>query len=110
VEFKLSQLWLNRFAEVVAPLCDDWLPADKARGAMEKIKIPYVPFFSFGENLPVLTHGTTDPDGMGFAFATATNMLVGILEDVAWHGPSASSDAISELPPRAGKGESVEEQ
>lgn len=109
-EFKQSQQWLNRFAKEMAPLCDDWLPPDRALAALEKVKIPYVAYFSFGENLPVLTQGTNDPEGMGFAFATATDLLLSVLEAGSWHPSTAPNDILATLPPRAGKEESLEEQ
>lgn len=53
--------WLDRFAERCKSLYDVWLPAEfSAREMLEVTKIPYVAKFSFGEPLPILTHGVTD--------------------------------------------------
>ena len=54
--------WLKRFSVELKPFYDDWLPRRfKPLQILELTKIPYVTQFSFGEKLPVLTHGISDP-------------------------------------------------
>jgi tetratricopeptide (TPR) repeat protein/MinD-like ATPase involved in chromosome partitioning or flagellar assembly len=71
-----AQFWLNRFAEELKPFYDDWLPKGlKPRQILELTKVPYVTKFSFGEPLPVITQGTTDPEFPGFYLENVTRLL-----------------------------------
>jgi hypothetical protein len=106
-EFKVSQEWLDRFAEDLAPIYANWLPIsaasrealpkngisnrsdflDKAelpnrRKFLEITKIPYSPYFSFGEKLPVVEHGTTDPTSLGYAYETLAALIGNNLNSV----------------------------
>jgi MinD-like ATPase involved in chromosome partitioning or flagellar assembly/tetratricopeptide (TPR) repeat protein len=75
-EFNLSQEWLKKFAEEVADLYANWLPADvEIRTFLEISKIPYTTYFSFGEKLPVVEQGTTDPTGLGYAYETLAALI-----------------------------------
>ena len=47
----------------------------EVRDVLELTKIPYVAFFSYGEKLPVLTHGTTDPEGIGYYYEKIADLL-----------------------------------
>ena len=68
--------WLDRFATELKPFYDDWLPKRfTPRQVLELTKIPYVAKFSFGEPLPVVSHGVRDPDGPGFYLANVTALL-----------------------------------
>ena len=49
---------------------------------LERTKLPYVAFFSFGEKLPVMTEGTSDPESLGYAFATAASLIGSRFQDV----------------------------
>jgi hypothetical protein len=40
-----------------------------------------VAFFSFGEKLPVVIEGTTDPESMGFAYENAANLIANGFQD-----------------------------
>ena len=72
-----AQFWLNRFAEELKPFYDDWLPKGlKPRQILELTKIPYITKFSFGEPLPVITQGTTDPEFPGFYLENIARLLV----------------------------------
>jgi len=82
-EFKISQEWLDRFASELSELYTDWLPTSvKIRDILEITKIPYVPYFSFGEKLPVLEQGTIDPAGLGYAYETLTALIANNQEAV----------------------------
>lgn len=68
-EFQISRQWLNRFSEDLKNLYDDWLPRSIERKQfLEVTKIPHSSYFSFGEKLPVIEQGTTDPAGLGYAY------------------------------------------
>src|SRR5262249_13611999 len=64
----------------------DWLPAwAKPREVADHLKIPHVDYFGYGEKLAVLEQGTTDPQGMGFAYDKIATLLANDLanaEDV----------------------------
>ncbi len=76
VEVEESRRWLDNIVAVMGPFYRDWLPDDRIRGVVERMKIPHIAKFSFGESLPVLTHGTTDPDLVGFWYATVASMML----------------------------------
>ncbi len=82
-EFRLSQRWLDRFAREFRTIYADWLPRSvRPRVLLEIIKLPHVSFFSYGETLPVLEHGTTDPGGLGYAYETLTALIARKLQNV----------------------------
>jgi class 3 adenylate cyclase/cellulose biosynthesis protein BcsQ len=75
-EREIAQCWLTRFEQALSPLLDKWLPKEVNRRAfLELTKIPYTPYFSFGEGLPVIEQGTTDPAGLGYAYETVTALI-----------------------------------
>ncbi|HZI19737.1 MAG TPA: pentapeptide repeat-containing protein [Pyrinomonadaceae bacterium] len=83
VEFQISQQWLDRFAEDLSGIYVDWLPKGvSARKLIEATKIPYIPYFSFGEKLAVVEQGTTDPAGLGYAYETLAALIANNLESV----------------------------
>jgi class 3 adenylate cyclase len=52
------------------------MPGDLDRKKfLELTKIPYKTYFSFGEKLPVVEQGTTDPTGLGYAYETVAAVL-----------------------------------
>jgi hypothetical protein len=75
-EYRESQTWLKLFAEELKDFFSDWLPKSASvLQVLERTKIPYVAFFSFGEKLPVITEGTTDPESLGFAYLNAATLI-----------------------------------
>lgn len=75
-ELQASMGWLDRIAEHFSSSCEDWLPQwIQPRIVFERLKIPQVDWFSFGERLAVVEQGTTDPSSMGFALDRITDLL-----------------------------------
>lgn len=75
-QFAESQQWLQRFANELSEFYGDWLPKDiTPRQAVEQTKLPYIAFFSFGEKLPVVTDTISDPESLGYAYATAASLI-----------------------------------
>ncbi len=75
-EFRESQHWLKVFAEELADFYGDWVPkAVTPLQVLERTKLPYVAYFSFGEKLPVVLEGTTDPESLGFAYETVATLI-----------------------------------
>jgi tetratricopeptide (TPR) repeat protein/MinD-like ATPase involved in chromosome partitioning or flagellar assembly len=82
-EFEISQEWLDRFSTELTEIYKDWMPISiQKRKLLEITKIPYVSYFSFGEKLPVLEQGTTDPASLGYAYETLAAMIANQLEFV----------------------------
>ena len=82
-EFKISQEWVNTFTESLEDFYADWLPASiKVRDIVEMTKIPYIPYFSFGEKLPVIEQGTNDPTSIGYAYENLSALIANKLEQV----------------------------
>jgi MinD-like ATPase involved in chromosome partitioning or flagellar assembly len=75
-ERDVAQSWLDRFVRETAWMYRSWLPQGvNHREFLELTKIPYTPYFSFGEGLPVIEQGTTDPTGLGFAYETIAAVI-----------------------------------
>lgn len=70
-EYELAQQWLKTFAEVLAPFYAEWAHRDiTISDLLNFTRIPYIAYWSFGEKLPVIEKGTSDPDDIGFALET----------------------------------------
>jgi tetratricopeptide (TPR) repeat protein len=77
-----ARVWLKRFAQDLRPFYDDWLPKGlEPRQILELTKIPYITKFSFGEPLPVITQGVSDPEFPGFYLENITRLLVSDFQD-----------------------------
>jgi nucleoside phosphorylase/cellulose biosynthesis protein BcsQ len=75
-EFVSAQEWLDRFAAGLSPFYTNWLPTSvRIRDFLPATKIPYIPYFSFGEKLAVLEEGTIDPAGLGYAYETLAAVI-----------------------------------
>jgi cellulose biosynthesis protein BcsQ/tetratricopeptide (TPR) repeat protein len=75
-EYASAQEWLNIAANRCKPFYADWLPTNfSPRQALERTKLPYVAYFSFGETMPALTQGTSDPDSLGYALNTVSQLI-----------------------------------
>ena len=100
-EYREAQNWLRVFGEEMQSFYADWLPKDvTAFQMLERTKLPYVPFFSFGEKLPVLTEGTSDPESLGFAYETAATLIATDFRDAQTLllSPATSSQLNPALP------------
>ncbi len=80
VEYERGQEWLDKFAQELEPLYTPWLHKDlsqehRLRELLNHIRIPSVPYWSFGERLPVIDKGTDDHEDVGFAFETLAALL-----------------------------------
>ena len=75
-EFELSRHWLRLMATQLRESYGDWLPSSYApMSLLERTKLPYVPYFSFGEKLPVLTDSLSDPQSLGYAYRATAKLL-----------------------------------
>ena len=75
-EYKESKLWLDRFATETGLFYSDWLPESVSPlQIIERTKLPYIAYFSFGEKLPVVIEGVSDPEGLGYAYKAAASLI-----------------------------------
>ena len=82
-EFKVSQSWLTKSSNTLKDVYLNWLPRKtEIKNIMEITKIPYTPYFSFGEKLPVIEQGTSDPVSIGYSYETISAILANKLENV----------------------------
>jgi hypothetical protein len=76
IEYRLAQEWLDLFAKVLAPLLAEWLPQGVTPSELLNFaRLPYIPYWSFGEKLPVIEKGTRDPEDIGYAIETLSALL-----------------------------------
>lgn len=75
-EYERAQEWKRRIAIQFEDSYKDWLPTRVSSSeAVEVIRIPYVPYWSFGEQLPVLADEASDPSSMGYAYNLLARLL-----------------------------------
>jgi hypothetical protein len=80
-EYERATQWKDRFADLFGELYLDWLPSGiKPRDAIEMLRIPYVPYWSFGEQLPVIEEGTADPSSLGHTYEILARILAARLD------------------------------
>jgi tetratricopeptide (TPR) repeat protein len=83
-EVDIAENWMERFNAELAPLVASWLPRGLSpRRFLERVRVPHVARFSFGEPLPVLTHSLTDPSLPGLAYDNLARLLDSSMRDAA---------------------------
>ncbi|MEM8720600.1 MAG: hypothetical protein AAGE84_15070 [Cyanobacteria bacterium P01_G01_bin.39] len=107
-EYQESQEWLRKFAVELKPFYQDWLPKKiTPLEALIKTKLPYVGYFSFWEKLPVIIEGTSDPEGIGYAYQTAAALIANDFDftdlDSVIFGDSISFFVNEEVKPKIDK-------
>lgn len=96
-EYESATRWLKKFAEKLARIYADWLPPNVTPEAvLDKLFIPNIPFWSFGEGLPVVQEGTTNPRSLGFAYGLLAKVLKHRLQ---WNEALRGEDSITEDTP-----------
>ena len=93
-EYENAREWRGRFAERFAEFYRDWLPTSRTPlEVLDRLKIPYIPFWSFGERLPVVEDSTGD-------LAAAYDVLARLMDtDLQWD--RVLSGAIIQTPVRS---------
>ena len=97
-EYKLAEEWRSTFAAKLGWVYEDWLPEGVSpRSVIEKLSIPYVPYWSFFEGLPVVEEGTSDPDTVCAAYDRLARLIFYSLDwamaDSGLH-PSRNPDVL----------------
>lgn len=76
VEHELADLWMEHFAQVLPAMYGDWVHKDiKGSDLLIPLRIPHVPIWNFGEEVPVLTKGTNDPEDIGYSLETLAALI-----------------------------------
>lgn len=82
VEYERAQSWLKKFAEMLEPIYSEWASKDvSVQELLNFTRIPYVPFWSFGEELPVLDETGKDPEQISYAFETLAALIARGLDE-----------------------------
>lgn len=75
-EYERATRWKSAFAEMFNDLYRDWLPSGIApQEAIDVLRIPYVPYWSFGERLAAIEEGTSDPSSLGYALEVLARLI-----------------------------------
>ncbi|MBU8922962.1 MAG: pentapeptide repeat-containing protein [Bacteroidales bacterium] len=91
-EYDRSQEWKNIFAEEMSEYYRNWLPRGvEPREALNKLFIPYVANWSFGERLPVVENESEihNPTSISAAYGRLARLIE---KDLDWTALVATSD------------------
>lgn len=76
VEYQRAEFWRHRCGEITAPLFRNWLAKSVPEDLMLRhLTLPYVSYWSFGEQLPVLEERTPSADQISFALETVAAVI-----------------------------------
>jgi cellulose biosynthesis protein BcsQ len=82
-EYRLSQTWFKRISKEFEAIVAPWMPLGiNAQRFYENVKLPQISFFGYGERLPVIEQGTSDPAGLGYAYENIAALIARDLSDV----------------------------
>lgn len=82
VEHSISQQWLQRLNDVFGPLVSQWADRDvKPTDVVKFCRVPYVPFFGFGERIAALEESDSGPDSLSYWFDNIAALLAHRLAD-----------------------------
>lgn len=98
-EVEQGRMWMSRFAHEVGPFYRDWLPPEyDTTIALERLKIPHVGYYSFGERIASAEEkNLTDPDNLPFAYTAVAKLIGDNFEDLTGlFPPNPLSASISE--------------
>lgn len=96
-EYKLAEQWRReRFSKELAEFFDDWVPQDESPASvLNYLKIPYFPYWSFGERIPVLEQDDPEnPKTLAGAYQPLARLILGRMNwKEARQGVRASEEA-----------------
>jgi MinD-like ATPase involved in chromosome partitioning or flagellar assembly len=76
LEYDLAQEWLLRVKGSFEPHIRAWSSQDvDPESIVRFLRIPSIPYWSFGEELPVVSKGTSDPEDIGYAYENLAALL-----------------------------------
>lgn len=90
-EYAKAQEWIERYATAFGELYREWLPKSvSANDALNKLYIPYIATWSFGERLPVIEENKLDdPGSISASYARLARLLASRLD---WSSLSAQAE------------------
>lgn len=81
VEYTISKEWLARFASDLRPLYEEWLHKEvTVEEVLAQLRLPYVPYWSYGEPLLVLEESGRDPENLSYALETLSAVIAHRIE------------------------------
>ncbi|MDB4922911.1 GH25 family lysozyme [Mucilaginibacter sp.] len=84
-ESELHFDWIQKFKEGLEELYAPWLPESVDRTEfLLMTKVPYTPYYSFGEGLPVLDKAAKDPARAGYAYEALAALIAKQLNDAKY--------------------------
>ncbi|SDH16992.1 CobQ/CobB/MinD/ParA nucleotide binding domain-containing protein [Lentzea fradiae] len=76
VEYERADAWQRKCAQVVTPLFENWLVKSVPEERMLRhLTVPYVSYWSFGEQVPVLDEPVPSPDQISYALETIAAVI-----------------------------------
>ncbi len=79
-EYKRAKEWRERFARELAEFYQDWIPqGEDPVKVLDILKIPYFPYWSFGEPLTVVEEDPDNPKTLTYSYQLIGRLLLGRL-------------------------------
>ena len=76
VEYGRSQQWIERASTAFEPTFRSWVQRNVLPEQMFTfLRIPSIPYWSFGEELAVVEKGTRDPEDLGYAYDNVAALI-----------------------------------
>ncbi|MGW6935457.1 KGGVGR-motif variant AAA ATPase [Lentzea sp. NPDC054927] len=85
-EYERARSWRTTIAEQFAPLYASWLPSDQGDdeaelALVERTTVPYLPYWSFGEEIAVVDERSGSPDSVSYYMDNIAALLAHQLAD-----------------------------
>jgi Mrp family chromosome partitioning ATPase/WD40 repeat protein len=97
-EHEQAKAWRERFEAELDGIYRSWLPPKvKTREVVETLKLPYKPYWSFGERLPAVQEGTRDPASLGHAYQLVARLVESRLDWPYAIGEGAQAAAAEQM-------------
>jgi MinD-like ATPase involved in chromosome partitioning or flagellar assembly/tetratricopeptide (TPR) repeat protein len=85
-EYERARSWRTTLAEQFAPLYASWVPTDQGEdhlelGLVERTTVPYLPYWSFGEEIAVVGERSGNPDTVSYYMDNIAALLAHGLAD-----------------------------
>ena len=103
-EYKLAKEWRQRFAQELDSFFREWAPeSEKTEEILDRLKIPYFAYWSFGERLPVMEEDPDNPKTLAFSYQLVARLLLGKLNWTEVKEGKAATEAAAEHKAKAEK-------
>ena len=81
-EYQLANKWMDIFEQQLKPFYRTWCDVDvEARALLELLRVPYAPYWSYGERLSVQEERLQDPQKISYYIGNIAALLVSRLGD-----------------------------